>query len=117
MPELERDAETFDPRGRRLCPDGNCIGVIGPDGRCKVCGLSDGGGPATAEAFPGGGAADALDEEESAGADASDAEASLDDALDGGAFDPSRKLCVDGGCIGVIGPDGRCTECGRSAEG
>ena len=23
---------------RQLCPDGACIGVIGPDGRCKVCG-------------------------------------------------------------------------------
>jgi hypothetical protein len=23
---------------RVLCSDGNCIGVIGPDGRCKVCG-------------------------------------------------------------------------------
>ncbi len=23
---------------RRLCSDGNCIGVIGADGRCKECG-------------------------------------------------------------------------------
>lgn len=23
---------------RRLCPDESCIGIIGPDGRCKVCG-------------------------------------------------------------------------------
>jgi len=23
---------------RRLCPDGSCIGLIGDDGRCKVCG-------------------------------------------------------------------------------
>jgi hypothetical protein len=23
---------------RILCSDGNCIGVIGPDGRCKECG-------------------------------------------------------------------------------
>ena len=22
---------------RVLCSDGNCIGIIGPDGRCKVC--------------------------------------------------------------------------------
>jgi Zn-finger nucleic acid-binding protein len=25
-------------RERRLCPDGACIGVIGPNDRCKVCG-------------------------------------------------------------------------------
>jgi hypothetical protein len=46
--------ETFDPQdvarqttaakieesleNRVLCTDGNCIGVIGPDGRCQVCG-------------------------------------------------------------------------------
>ena len=32
---------------RTLCSDGNCIGVIGPDGRCKECGkpfVDDGGG-------------------------------------------------------------------------
>jgi len=23
---------------RKVCPDGACIGVIGEDGRCKVCG-------------------------------------------------------------------------------
>ena len=23
---------------RKLCPDGACVGVIGADGRCKVCG-------------------------------------------------------------------------------
>ena len=27
----------------------------------------------------------------------------------------NRRLCVDGNCIGVIGPDGRCKECGRPA--
>ncbi len=24
---------------RRLCPDGSCVGTLGPDGRCYVCGL------------------------------------------------------------------------------
>ncbi len=28
-----------------------------------------------------------------------------------------RRLCSDESCIGVIGPDGRCKECGRPAEG
>ncbi len=28
----------------------------------------------------------------------------------------NRRLCPDGSCIGVIGPDGRCKECGRPAE-
>jgi hypothetical protein len=30
-------------------------------------------------------------------------------------FDPARrKLCADGACVGVIGADGRCGECGRT---
>ena len=30
-------------------------------------------------------------------------------------FDPTRrKLCPDGSCVGVIGDDGRCRECGRT---
>jgi len=32
-----RNEDSFE--NRVLCSDGNCIGVIGPDGRCKVCGL------------------------------------------------------------------------------
>jgi hypothetical protein len=31
-------ADTSDWKNRRLCSDENCIGVIGPDGRCKECG-------------------------------------------------------------------------------
>jgi hypothetical protein len=30
-------------------------------------------------------------------------------------FDPTRRrLCADGSCVGVIGDDGRCRECGRT---
>jgi hypothetical protein len=32
----EEGAIDFD--SRQLCSDGNCIGVIGADGRCKECG-------------------------------------------------------------------------------
>ena len=28
-----------------------------------------------------------------------------------------RILCSDGNCIGVIGPDGHCKECGKPYEG
>jgi hypothetical protein len=109
MPELEQDPPSFDPRGRRLCPDGTCIGVIGDDGRCRVCGLPDGGGAdaGPASPFP----TDDVDE-----ANDDDHLRADDDAPTTGAFDPGRKLCVDGSCVGVIGPDGRCGVCGRSAE-
>jgi hypothetical protein len=28
----------FDPTTRRLCDDGACVGVVGDDGVCRVCG-------------------------------------------------------------------------------
>lgn len=31
-------AEDGDEPDRALCPDGSCIGLIGDDGKCKVCG-------------------------------------------------------------------------------
>jgi len=31
-----RNEDSFE--NRVLCSDGSCIGVVGPDGRCKVCG-------------------------------------------------------------------------------
>ena len=33
----------FDPGARELCPDGMCLGVIGADGRCGICGQPRGG--------------------------------------------------------------------------
>lgn len=32
------DGEPSPMAGRRACPDGNCIGILGPDGRCIICG-------------------------------------------------------------------------------
>lgn len=81
----------FDPN-RQLCPDGSCVGVLGPDGLCNVCGRPEG---ASAEA-------------EEAGA--------LDAGDSGGGFDATRRLCDDGSCVGVVGADGVCGTCGRKAD-
>jgi len=32
-------------------------------------------------------------------------------------FNPRRRLCPDGSCIGIIGDDGRCTVCATSDPG
>ncbi len=33
-------------------------------------------------------------------------------------FDPNKRIaCSDGMCIGIIGPDGKCTECGKPYAG
>ena len=103
---------------RQLCSDGNCIGVIGPDGRCKECGKPAEGGPppkplddhdeTTAEVPP-----TAADTEEAATAEETPTEENVETVDDD--WD-NRRLCPDGNCIGVIGPDGKCKECGRPAE-
>ncbi len=105
------DDNNFNPL-RRLCPDGSCIGVIGSDGKCSVCGLSDAGTASDGSTAPSG-------EKESwdAGADdAPDADGDASSREDGAtAFDPSRRLCPDDTCIGVIGKDNRCSVCRRPA--
>ena len=100
---------SFDSK-RRLCPEGSCIGVIGADGRCSECGRSADGKPrALAGGLEAGAAATDGDESEAPPAAAAAVEG------DAGGFDPSRRLCQDGSCVGVIGPDGRCGVCGREA--
>src|SRR5262245_57742037 len=94
----------FDPKRRRLCPDGACIGLIGADGRCNECGRTADGSREAADVAPA-----ARDDEPEAPRAAAPAQ-------DGG-FDPKRRLCDDGTCTGVVGPDGVCRECGRKAEG
>lgn len=92
----------IDWENRTLCIDESCIGVIGPDGRCKECG----------KAFEGG-----QQEEISAEQDLPDAEI---ESWDEKEAEPqadidweNRTLCIDESCIGVVGPDGRCKECGK----
>jgi hypothetical protein len=101
----------FDPH-RRLCPDGACIGVIGSDGHCRVCGRSASGKEAApADFVP---AAEGDDEDEREGEDEVQAEVQDGKAAAGaGGFDPKRRLCSDGSCLGVIGADGICNVCGR----
>ena len=102
----------FDPH-RRLCPDGGCIGVIGSDGKCRVCGRVA-GGASSAAAPEGFVPAEEPDEDENDEAeDQDEAPAAVAAA---GAFDPKRRLCPDGECLGVIGADGVCNVCGKKAD-
>jgi len=92
-----KDRDTFDESERELCPDGNCTGLLGSDGRCKVCGLSlDGREPARV-------------------ATSSDEPAYSAASEPAGEDDDDRQLCPDGNCLGLIGSDGKCKVCGRSA--
>ena len=82
--------------GELTCP--SCERALPEDSRyCCWCGQKISG---TADEVPGELAEAAVGEDE---------EGTID-------FD-SRKLCSDGTCIGVIGADGRCKECGKPYTG
>jgi hypothetical protein len=93
---------------RILCSDEGCIGVIGPDGRCKECGKPYKGSLPEAKTEETD-AAPIEDEPQKESAAAPDQR--FDDDWE------SRTLCSDESCIGVIGPDGRCKECGKPYNG
>jgi hypothetical protein len=100
----------IDWENRTLCIDENCIGVVGPDGCCKECGKTyEGFTPPSEE--PVAVDTDTPPEEEVTSVDEIDAsnatETHFDDSWE------NRTLCSDESCIGVIGPDGRCKECGK----
>jgi hypothetical protein len=107
----------FNPK-RRLCSDGSCVGILGGDGRCSVCQRS---GAADGESFPEApdrafGASYEAAAESSAGASGDSMRASeLADGTSSG-FDPGRRLCDDGSCVGIVGADGVCGTCGRRAQ-
>jgi hypothetical protein len=97
---------------RQLCPDGGCVGVIGDDGTCKVCGrVAPGWGDERQRGLHVPDPAEIL---EAPVTDTVSTEAAPSDGAEGsgGEWD-DRKLCDDGGCVGVIGDDGRCTVCGK----
>ena len=100
-----KSQDDSDWTNRTLCSDESCIGVVGPDGRCKECGLPyEGFIPRTA----GTGEMDAPRED--------DPETGVPDEDEPDTDWENRILCMDESCIGVVGPDGRCKECGLPYE-
>ena len=112
--EDHRDRRDLDWENRVLCSDESCIGVIGADGSCKECGKAyEGELPATFSKSE-----DEVQPSPSPDHDAGDPAVEKDDPqtdADPAGIDEEwaqRILCRDEACIGVIGPDGRCKECG-----
>ena len=95
---------------RTLCRDGSCIGVIGPDGCCKECGKPY-------EELPPEEEISLQPREETVDIEPGDAESGGEELSEWDSEWENRTLCSDESCIGVIGPDGRCQECGKPYEG
>ena len=108
----EYDSGDSDWENRTLCSDESCIGIIGPDGHCKECGRPYEKPHEQPQAED--------EESTSAQSDSQPAEDSLGEAPPASDSDndwENRTLCSDESCIGVIGPDGRCKECGKPYRG
>lgn len=105
---MKKTQADIDWQNRTLCSDDSCIGVIGPDNRCKECGRLLGSKDETPQ--------DAVDDSVDPVEDASESGEDEVEVADPPSDDDwdNRVLCSDEGCIGVIGPDGRCKECGKS---
>ena len=90
---------------RILCSDESCIGTIGPNGKCRECGKPY-EGELPAKHGVSGEQTMATEEQEPV---ASKIDKDSDDW-------EKRVLCSDESCIGTIGSDGRCRECGKPAK-
>ena len=113
--------DDVDFESRELCPDGDCIGVIGADGKCKVCGTPGTTKPFRTSADPDEREREDEEEEQERLADDDEDEGGDDEAVEAAAGAATggewgdRRLCRDGSCIGVIGEDGNCKVCGTRA--
>ena len=92
-----------DWENRILCSDESCIGTIGPNGKCRECGKPY-EGELTAEHCVSNGQSVTAEEKKSV---FSTMDTDSNDEWD------KRVLCSDESCIGTIGKDGRCRECGK----
>jgi hypothetical protein len=103
-------SEEFTLEDRILCEDDTCIGLIGPDGKCKVCGrIYEGAAPLPHKKEKDAELPEKVDL--SSGDEISKDTLSQMEPLD----EEERILCPDDTCIGIIGPDGKCGTCGKSA--
>jgi hypothetical protein len=88
---------------RILCSDESCIGTIGTDGKCQECGKIYRGELPSGHS-EGKGQTLVVEDQKPVH--------SIEDVKDDD-WD-KRVLCGDESCIGVIGSDGKCKECGKS---
>jgi len=94
---------TAEAPGRDPCPDGNCIGLVDKDGVCRECGRA---AESIDEPWVDDDEDDELDDDDDIELD--------DNDEDGGSLDSADRIpCPDGNCIGIMGKDNRCVECGR----
>lgn len=107
----EDDHIEMDWDNRRLCPDGTCVGTIGPDLTCRICGtpFDPNEDPLGSPEAPSSVSEHAPEMESEEEEQLSEEEDPGDEGEDGW---EERELCPDGSCIGTLGDDGHCRVCG-----
>ena len=104
--------EHFNLKERVLCSDDACIGLVGPDGRCKVCGAAYTGSEPLPDVTSGPSPVPVTPENY----DESESEPPLSVKPADVSHDVSERVCCpDDTCIGIIGEDGKCGTCGKSS--
>ncbi len=104
---------------RVLCSDESCIGTIGPDGRCRECGRPyEGELPSAISEVSDEPLTPLIEDADDSSDDDVGGQAEEEGEAGAGLDDEDdewgrRTLCRDESCIGVIGEDGRCKECGK----
>jgi hypothetical protein len=102
------------------CPDESCVGTVGDDGKCRYCAAQYAGDlPARGASprvqqdddSPSHDAVPATSEDVPHTSEGPPAALETDDE----AYWSNRRLCRDGTCVGVVGDDGVCAECGLPA--
>ena len=112
----DRDSQTIAPEDRVPCPDDMCVGIIGANGKCGVCGKA--GTPAEGQEKPDH-PHDDLHERPSGSVEpvpepvpgSGSSAAAADDAAD---TDDERVPCLDEMCVGILSKNGTCGTCGKS---
>jgi hypothetical protein len=92
---------------RTLCIDESCIGTIGPDGKCRECGK-----PYDPSKIP---VAETTTTHANQTQPIDDPQKGAESTVTDDEWE-KRVLCSDEACIGTIGPDGKCRECGKVAK-
>jgi len=110
------DVSDMDWENRILCRDGNCVGVIGTNGRCGECGLIYNAGQESDADVETGAIAAVETHDHNIADERDECESDDDDAFIPDGDWENRTLCSDGNCIGVIGSDGCCRECGMKQD-
>ncbi len=114
--EKTRSQIDIEWKNRVLCSDESCIGVIGTDGRCNECGkiyeghentFDNESQQATTESKPEPDTETDTDSLEAIEEKEETIKTDIDSEWE------NRVLCSDESCIGVIGTDGHCKECGK----